>query len=212
MHFVLFAAILSRLPPDAFYSGYDAAPPAASPRLKASDFFSGYDDGPAPAQRAANPLRRVLVYSPTWCSGCQQFERSTLNNGEFAFEFIHDEARFPGFVQDAISRGQVYPVVHFEPQPGKWRVMYGPASFGEFKTHWRDCVQRPTFNTAKPLQTVSHHGLFYGQYQSTYTWPGDLRHHLRSTHGVEPAGWNDAQCIAWHDNWHISHERHSRRG
>src|SRR5262245_47732025 len=107
---ILAMIVTTGLPPGAFFADY-AAPPAASPRLKASDFFADYDRRP-PAAPLAGVLRRALVYSPTWCSGCQAFERSTLNNGEFAFEFVHDEKRFPPFVQTAISKGQVYPVVH----------------------------------------------------------------------------------------------------
>jgi len=200
----VFLALLAGLPPEAFYSEYraDLAPPAR--RLNASDYFADYDR-PAPAR--TEERHRALVYSPSWCSGCQLFERSAVDDTDFAFEFIHEEKRFPAFVQSAISKGQVYPVVHFEPAPGKWRVMYGPANLAEFKTHYRDCVARPALNTAKPVHTVSAGGLFYGKYQSVYTWPGDLRHHLRTTHGVEPAGWDDARCIAWHDNWHIAHER-----
>jgi hypothetical protein len=169
-----------------------------------------------PTAPPAVGLKRALVYSPSWCSGCQQFERTTVGNGEFDFMFVHEEAKFPKEVREAISNGQVYPVVHFEAAPGKWRFLFGPTSFKQFKDHYGRCLKNPTLNTApaRPGHRTPH--LVYGLYRSVYDWPGDLRQHLmNSPHNLAPqyvASLSDEQAISVHDQWHIQHDAARRRG
>ncbi len=164
----------------------------------------------APKPLQSHHLKRSLVYSPSWCSGCQQFERTTVGNDEFAFDFIHDENRFPPFVQDAISKGQVWPAVHFEAQPGKWRIRYGPTSYSEFKQHYEDCLKSPALNVKIAPKGHASYRLTYGMYRSVYYWPGDLRQHLKgSPHNLDSSYVNslsDEQAISVHDNWHIQQD------
>ena len=39
-------------------------------------------------------------------------------------------------------------------------------------------------------------------YRPRWTWPGDLRQHLRQTHKIDTATWTQDQREMYHDQWH----------
>lgn len=39
-------------------------------------------------------------------------------------------------------------------------------------------------------------------YRPRWTWPGDLRSHLRATHKIDTATWTQDQREMYHDQWH----------
>ena len=195
---------MAGVPSEAYFS------PSTAPA--SSDYYTPTVEPvkPAPVKK----LARVLVYSPSWCSGCQQFERSCAGSTEYAFEFYHEEPKFPAFVRETIANGQVWPAIHFEVAPKVWRVVYGITSYQGFKDHFAQCSKNPTsFNTAPAKPKAISRGLYYGTYRSVYDWPGDLRQHLMgSPHnmGSEVYSMSDGECISAHDQWHIAQDSGSR--
>lgn len=188
--------LMAGVPPEAYFAGGTAP--------SAGDYYA-----PAPVA-PASLLPKVTFFGPTWCSGCQQLERAFAGNTDFDATFVHDESKFPSWVNDGISKGLTYPVAYWEVTPGKWRWYFGVNSVADFKQHWKACDKNPTINTAKaPVRHVSR-SLHYGTYQSVYDWPGDLRQHLtHSPHNYDSGyvyGLSDQQCISLHDNWHLSHD------
>lgn len=65
----------------------------------------------------------------------------------------------------------------------------------------------------KQMYAQAHGPLYYSsRWGSSWTWPGDLRQHLRSEHGINTDNMSDAQCVAMHDRSHNSAPRSGGRG
>lgn len=161
---------------------------------------------------APSNLPHVYVYSPSWCSGCKEFERSIPDQDRFTFEFFHKESEFPAWVRDRIASGQRWPAVHFQLN-GAWKVAHGLTSYSEFEK-----LFSPSRQAAPQKLITKHAALYHGRYASQWDWPGDLRQHLNGPPHNYQAGYvsglSDGQAIALHDQWHNTHPNagHTHRG
>ena len=102
-----------------------------------------------------------------------------------------------------------FPVLHWE-TPSGWKMQEGWYGAGKFlDTYDKSMKSVPASAITPPTRVVvsNRHGLYYGSHPSGWSWPGDLRHHLSTTHGYDAgylAGLSDAQVIAIHDADHNS--------
>lgn len=170
---------------------------------------------PAPAMASSSgPV--ITVFSPAWCSVCQGMEREIAKSSQtkLSFRFVHDEDAFPQWVQQRIEQGQVYPVLYWEAKPKQWVVTHGWDGIDKFSLHFKACAHNPKLNTVKPSRQRYSSRIYYGQYQSVYTWPGNLREHLQASPHNFPRemveAMSDAECIRQHDQWHISRDGSKR--
>lgn len=158
----------------------------------------------------SRPLETVHVYSPSWCSGCKEFERSTAHQNRFIFVFHHQESQFPDWVRQRVAAGHTWPAIHF-PSGSTWKVAHGLKTFADFeKLYDSPHVQANKSTTPAPQKLITKHAaLYYGRYASQWDWPGDLRSHLAGPpHNYGDgyvAGLSDGQAIALHDQWHNTH-------
>lgn len=119
---------------------------------------------------ATRPL--VIVYSAQRCAPCEQCRRDVRDDREFRWEFRGEE-QWPGWAE-----GKPKPLLHWQGERG-WHSRSGWRGLDEFRAAWRTTQGKQVVRHSRPLWHA-----YYGQVPSGWTWPGDLRSHLRAMHGI----------------------------
>lgn len=163
---------------------------------------------PAYAAVASAPAKEwhgLIVFTAPWCGNCKPYQQTLASMKEQGWGGSHIVIiDYDTHRKYAASMGVTGLPTTVAVNGGK-RIAskVGALTRGAVEALWQ---QSKGVKAASPVKTVSHGGLYYARGVSRYTWPGDLRTHLRSPpHSLSAAAvsrMTDAECIGYHDNWH----------
>lgn len=160
---------------------------------------------PPPAAEEPKPVARPKVfvaYAPFHCPPCIVQKRDMKDWKPEEFD-VQVPDKFPIDVP-------FYPYTAWQDQNGKWWHLPQWVSRADLIARWK-ATQRPVKQARAPPAGGNGWPAMRG-YQSRWTWPGDLRHHLQQTHGVGEAGrLTQDQAEALHDALHEGHSLHQIR-
>jgi hypothetical protein len=154
-------------------------------------------DGAAPV--AAEKVE-ITVWGPKGCEPCNKVIAEGNKSTRFKFVKRDDIPAWVKKIADDANQGS-YPIVTFPDKSGRQRYVAPWRGLKEFEKRYDKAFDNP-------IKAASVAGLFYGSNPSGWTWPGNLRSHLRE-HGytsAQIARMSDSECIAAHDR------EHNRRG
>jgi hypothetical protein len=107
------------------------------------------------------------MYSASWCAPCQSAKRA-LNNSKLPFDIDY---------VDVAKGGQpnwcsTIPAFSWDVR-GQTRYVLGFSNAGTLVKTWE--------SSQKPVKVSAH-------YSPSWSYPGEIRHHLQQSHGVSEAG------------------------
>lgn len=163
----------------------------------------------APAYAAVQPPAKewhgLIVFTADWCGNCKPYQQTLASMKEQGWGGLHIViVDYDTHRKYAASLGVTGLPTTVAVNGGK-RIAskVGALTRGAVEALWQ---QSKGVKAASPVRTVAHGGLYYARGVSRYTWPGDLRQHIRSPpHSLSAAAvsrMTDAECIGYHDNWH----------
>lgn len=152
------------------------------------------------------PVAVVLVYGPAGCDPCKK--ATTELNLSRRFDARHADIT-PHIAKIAADWNQgAYPIVTFRDKKGEERFIIW-RDLKDFEIRYNRTMGKtaavdtrmPPSNASGSMAAV----LYYHGQSSSWTWPGNLRHHLVNEHGYsanQVAGMSDRQVISAHDAAH----------
>jgi hypothetical protein len=176
---------------------------------------------PSPAAKSlsvdAEMLPTVTVYYPSWCQACKLGAKrieDVSDNGVVRFEFVTDVSQFR--TREKLKTLWSNPVLYWQDNTSAtgWRSQIGFTTLeGLLQT-----IDAGKQRAMGGSQTISSAGLvggvvqyysvqaspiyFGSQWKNHVDWPGDLRQHLVTTHGIDASNLNDLQAVEYHDSIH----------
>jgi hypothetical protein len=161
-----------------------------------------------PQQEATLPV--VTVYSPRGCPLGDTIRRDVAGCTTIDFQFKDDENWFPHWIMQNRAMGTTcYAILHWKTDNG-WRSQNGWSGLSAFigamqgkramGANYGGYIEIPR------NAPVYRAPIYYSRTRSKWTWPGNLRVHIRSAPHNVPAAtvqtWSDGQCIQYHDTYH----------
>lgn len=189
---------------------YLAARVAAAVALARSGHAT--ESHPAPNRTESTPdaAERPVVFlyvAPFHCPPCEAAKRDIKAWKNSPMRFVVDKS--PTIQVDS------YPTLHWNDSNGKGKIITGWPGIQSFEATWRATMEagkkavegsdRLGSLSPQAPQPRNRYPPMAG-YRPGWTWPGDLRQHLLSTHGVSEAGeLTQDQAEALHDALHEGH-------
>lgn len=149
---------------------------------------------PAPKEPKPKAESRpvVLMYSASWCAPCQH-AKAELREAKLPFDIKYVDVSNGG--QPAWCES--IPAFSWQ-HKSQTRYVLGFTSVARLIEQWKATNNEPQARSPPANKWPAMTG-----YKAQWTWPGDLRQHLKQTHGVSEAGQlTQDQAEALHDALH----------
>ena len=199
---LVLGALIGSLARNASGDDYLAARVAAAVSLARKSHAETKPAPPSVSTLKQDDLRPVVyLYSaPFKCPPCEQAKADIKAWRDSPMRFVTDR-KAPFAVES-------YPTLHWNDANGKGLVVVGWPGVKSFEAAWLASQKRADAGKGSDrLGSLSPQGAnrwpAMAGYQAQWTWPGDLREHLLTTHGVgEAPQLTQDQAEALHDALH----------
>lgn len=134
-----------------------------------------------------------VTYSNSYCPPCEDFKAQLdvlKKKGlikDLPFEVV--------VTNDPPVRPVHYPFIVWKNSKDKWIYLDGWAGMNNLINTWKFSQEAEKTSLRFNIPNLDH-------YNARWTWPGDLRKHLQSTHNVDTSGLSTNQLEMLHDGLH----------